>query len=190
MTPKINQEAYAAIYISLPWCRKVLSIPECDRLAALGFYAATLALCQSYRTDGHVPTEQLAAVIACPEADRKRLTDALIAVHLFDVVDDGIQVHDYLDHNNSKAEIEAARSAMSVGGRKGGIRSGQTRGSRPLKPTLEGSTEIGEIDEIGEELGALPSRAVAGRPHDPECPDCEGTGIRTRDGQPCEWGAR
>jgi hypothetical protein len=188
MTPKINQEAYAAVYISLPWSRKVLSIPECDRLAALGFYAATLALCQSYRTDGHVPTEQLAAVIACPEVDRKRLTEELIAVRLFDVVDDGIQVHDYLDHNNSKAEIEAARSAMSVGGRKGGIRSGQTRGSRPLKPTLEGSIEQSRA-EIGEERGALPSRAVAGRPHDPECPDCEGTGIRTRDGQPCEWGA-
>jgi hypothetical protein len=181
MSPKTNQEAYAAIYISLPWSRKVLSIPESDRLAALGFYAATLALCQSYRTDGHVPTEQLAAVIACPEPDRKRLTDALIAVHLFDVADDGIQVHDYLDHNNSRAEIEAARAAMSEGGRKGGRAAGKYRPKVPLKPPPEGSTEI---DEIGEELGALPSRAVAGRTHDPEpCGWCKGSG--TADGDTC-----
>jgi len=189
LSPKINQEAYAAVYISLPWSRKVLAIPESDRLAALGFYTATLALCQSYRNDGHVPTEQLAAVIACSDTDRKRLTNALIAVHLFDAVDDGIQVHDFLDHNSSRAEIEAARSAMSEGGRKGGIRSGQTRGSLPPKPTLEGSTEKSRA-EIAEKRSAEQSRAVAGRPHDPECPDCEGTGTRTRDGQPCEWGAR
>ena len=183
MSPKINQEAYAAVYISLPWSRKVLSIPESDRLPALGFYTATLALCQSYRNDGHVPTEQLAAVIACPEADRKRLTEALVAVHLFDAVEDGIQVHDFLDHNSSRAEIEAARSAMSEGGRRGGIRSGQTRRSLALKPTPEGSIEKSRA-EIAEKRSADQNRAVVStKAPNSDCNLCEGSG--TYKGSPC-----
>jgi len=35
MTPKINQEAYASVYISLPWSLRVLSIPECPCSLAL-----------------------------------------------------------------------------------------------------------------------------------------------------------
>jgi len=35
MSPKINQEAYAAVYISLPWSRKGLAIPECPCSLAL-----------------------------------------------------------------------------------------------------------------------------------------------------------
>ena len=112
MSPKVTREAYAAVYISAPWHRKVLAIPESDRVAAFGFYAATLALCQSYRNDGHLPAEQLAAVIACPDSERKRLTDALTAVHLFDKTPAGIQVHDFLDHNSSREEIEAAHKVL------------------------------------------------------------------------------
>ena len=179
MSPKSNREAYAAVYISLPWSRKVLAIPESDRLAALGFYAATLALCQSYRNDGYIPTEQLAAVIACSDVDRKRLAKALIAVHLFDAVNGGIQVHDFLDHNSSKAEIEAARAAMSEGGRKGGKLAGAGRPKVPLSPTPKGSTEI---DEIGEERSASGAEPSAPTPN-PECPLCEGSGLDN--GKPC-----
>ncbi len=181
MSPKVTREAYAAVYISAPWHRKVLAIPESDRVAAFGFYAATLALCQSYRNDGHLPAEQLAAVIACPDSERKRLTDALTAVHLFDKTPAGIQVHDFLDHNSSREEIEAAHSAMREGGRRGGVRSGQARAGSPTsKATFEGSTERSSA-EIAVKRSAEASRAEArsaeaSKAPDPECPICKGSG--------------
>jgi len=182
VSPKANKEAYAAVYISLPWHQKVLDIPAADRLAAFGFYCATLALCQAFRNDGHVPAGQLAAVIDCSKTDRERLVAELIDVHLFDAVDGGIQVHDFTDHNNSKAEIEAAWSAMSEGGRKGGKLAGAGRPKVALSPTPKGSREI-EEPRAARSVGAVPSRAVARKPADPECETCGGTG---RDGgAPC-----
>ena len=64
-------------------------------------------------------------------------------------------VHDYLDHNYSRAEIEDGRSRMSEGGRKGGKASPRRSASPPLKPTLEGSAE-----ERGEELSSEGERGA------------------------------
>jgi hypothetical protein len=133
--------AYANIYASLPWHRKILGIPECDRLPAFGLYCAVCAYCQLNRTDGLLAYEQLVAVFPCPETDRKRYTSALIAARLFDEIPDGVAVHDYLDWNLSKDQIEKAHKGMSAGGRKGGLKSPKHSASPPLKPTLEGSTE-------------------------------------------------
>jgi hypothetical protein len=198
MSPKLR-DIFAAVSVNLPWHRKVLGIPEADRLAAFGLFVATLALCQNYRNDGHVPTEQLAAVFPCPESDRKRLTSALIDVGLFDVESDGIQVHDYLDHNKSRDEIERAREAMSEGGHKGGKASAAARGKGggkdvrpPLKATLEASCSAVPCSAVpcSEETSSdVPCRDEARKARkarkapDPECSICEGTGVDA--GHPC-----
>ena len=177
-------EAYAAIYASLPFHKKVRTIPAADRLAALGYYTAVCVYCQTYRTDGCVAHEQLVAVLPCTEEERTRYTAILVRVGLFDEVEDGIEVHDYLSVNKSREQIENARDRMSEGGKHSP--------KRPQKVASEGtlprSTEKRTSTSSGEESTSRGVKST--RPHDPECPDCEGTGTRTRDGQPCEWGAR
>jgi hypothetical protein len=186
---KLNSEAYAAVYVSLPWHEKVYAIPEEIRLAAFGFYCATLAHCQCYRTDGRVTTPQLVAVFPCSETDRKQLVDALLAVHLFDPAPGGIQVHDYLDHNLSKAEIEDARGKMREGGRKGGISTQQKRASQGSKGGLEGCTEKSRAEMSSEEESGVETCSwchasggtTAYLPEGEQCPQCgaRGTGERT-----------
>lgn len=136
-TRELTREAYAVIFVSAPWHRKVLSIPDEDRAAAFGFWAASLALCQAQRNDGLIPRPQLAGVFACPEAQRERLVETLVAAGLFDDVGDSIQIHDYSDHNRTRAEIESAHHRMREGGRRGGQASPKTDSSLPFKPTLQ-----------------------------------------------------
>jgi len=142
---------YAAIYATLLWHHKVLALSDDDRLAAFGFYCACCAYCQVNRTDGFLAYAQLVAVFPCTDDERKRYTSALTAVRLFDDVDGGIEVHDYLDHNSSRQQIENGRKGMSDGGRKGGIASGETRRRQPLKPTLEGSAEQSSTEQSSTE---------------------------------------
>lgn len=204
MSPGTNRGIYAAVYTDLAAHRKVRAIPETDRLAAVGFYVLALALCQALRSDGFIATFQLAAVAPCPETEAQRFSGVLVSVGLFDAVADGVQVHDYLDHNKSRDEIEAAREAMSKGGSKGGKRSAETRrekgeqqegekeGSPPLKPTLEAScSAVREVRAVKEEpcrasrveaSGA--SKALGTVP----CPDCDGTGHVDGAECPACWG--
>lgn len=134
-------EVYAALYGSAPWHRKFRKIPEQKRLAAFGFYTATLVLCQKERNDGVMPQEQLVGVFPCPEQQREHVKGLLIDAGLFEQRGDEIAVHDYLAWNRSKAEIESGRGRMSEGGRK----SGQTRRNKSPKVgsegTFAGSTE-------------------------------------------------
>ncbi len=142
MPPReITREAYAAIYISAPWHPKVLALPEEDRAAAFGYWCASLVLCQAYRNDGEIPRAQLPAVFACPESERDRLVRLLVDVGLYEDAGHVLRVHDYLDHNRSRDEIESAHERMRKGGRKGGKASPKKGTSPPLKPTLEGSPE-------------------------------------------------
>jgi len=186
----VSGEAYAAICASLPWHRKVRAIPDQERLAAFGLYTAVCAYSQALRTDGFIAHQQLAAVFPCPEEERTRCSSALIRVGLFDEADGGIQVHDYLDHNKSREQIEGLRSQRTKAGHSGGIASGKARGSKPLKQVLEATTEKSSA-EIAEKRSDEPSKdEMAGteaskpvRMPDLDCPLCDGTG--SKDGDPC-----
>jgi hypothetical protein len=151
----VGREAYANIYASFPWHRKVRAIPDNERLAAVGFFTAAVVYCQAMRTDGFLAYGQLAALVACTEVERKRYTAALIVVGLFDEVEDGIEVHDYLDHNKSKDEIERLGNERAAAGKRGGIASGKARGSKSLKQGLEAKPEREEIAEIAEREESL-----------------------------------
>jgi hypothetical protein len=58
-------------------------------------------------TDGHVPT----GVVGRLGATRKE-AEALVAVRLWERVDDGYRFHDYHDRNPTKAKLEADREAQ------------------------------------------------------------------------------
>ena len=91
-----------------------------DRLAAIGALVTMLAYCNRYLTDGAVPR-------AAAQRIPVRLLARLQRVGVIDPAEDGWTIHDYNDYQPSKAEVLTLRAARSEAGRRGGIRSGQSR---------------------------------------------------------------
>lgn len=76
-----------------------------------------LAYCQEGLTDGFIPSEALKYLGVKNAA---QLASHLVKAGLWDVVDGGWLVHDYLEHNKSAADVEAIRASRAAGGQLGG----------------------------------------------------------------------
>lgn len=92
-----------------------------------------LAYCQEGLTDGFIPTEALEYLGV---KNSKQLAAHLVTAGLWDVVEGGWQVHDYLEHNRSQADVEAIRQARRDAGAEGGRASGESRRKQRPKQTL------------------------------------------------------
>lgn len=75
--------------------------------AAFRVWVAALAYCQRHLTDGALPGDGLHGLGVRVTG---RITAELVAKQLWDRTDDGYQVHDYLQWNTSRAEVEAKRA--------------------------------------------------------------------------------
>jgi hypothetical protein len=95
-------------------------------VGAFGIHALALLHCSRYLTDGFVDQEFLDEtfdVAKTKPRERKLIVEALENAGLWHRADDGWVIHDYLDHNPSKAEVEAKRAEerakKSAAGKKG-----------------------------------------------------------------------
>lgn len=114
--------------------------PKLHRLGSLAPLAGWLHLsascyCAEFLTDGFVPRGVMAtlasfegivvdgdpAPTALALADRMARQPARF--RLFEKVAGGFQVHDYLDYNPSRAEVEEMRASRAQAGRAGGLKS-------------------------------------------------------------------
>lgn len=95
----------------MPWLRiddramnhpKIAGLPD----GAFRLWVEGLAYCQSFLTDGAIPTSAYKGIRAYSPKRR----DALIAAGLWIPADDGVTVHDYLQWNDSRAQVEEARA--------------------------------------------------------------------------------
>lgn len=107
---------YATMDDRLAHHLKVRTLPPSLALAAFGLHQAAILFAQHYETDGRIQREDLALVFPAVPRPPLRLVDALIKVGLWDRhPGGGWLIHDYLDHNASKAERRAkARHAANV----------------------------------------------------------------------------
>jgi hypothetical protein len=84
-----------------------------DRLACVGLWTLTVSWCNRYLTNGFVPTERVLRL-----GGTTRLAAALTAAGLWEEVDGGYLIHDFLHFNESADEIredrEAARKRMRL----------------------------------------------------------------------------
>src|SRR3990167_8457002 len=76
-----------------------------------------LAYCQEGLTDGFIPSEALNYLGV---KNARPLAGHLVSAGLWDVVDGGWQVHDYLEHNRSASDVDAIRVKRGSGGKLGG----------------------------------------------------------------------
>lgn len=77
-----------------------------DRLPAVGLHWLAVSWCNRWLTDGLLTRERVAKLGGTP-----RLADLLVASGLWEQEGDDFRIHDFLDFNESKADVEAVREA-------------------------------------------------------------------------------
>lgn len=110
----------------MPWARIDDQANDDDKLNSLGsdafrLWVRGLVYCQKKLTDGFIPDAQIGTLAALSrDRDRGRMIAELLAEHprlgkgpLWHKVEGGYQMHDYLDWNESRAQVEASRQAAS-----------------------------------------------------------------------------
>lgn len=107
---------------------------------ASALYQAMIQHCGNRRTDGFVangyvpfllPPEWLGRISVDGESiELKHLLEHLLQAELLHAVDGGYLVHDFLDWNLSRSEIDALRESKQAAGRKGGLTRAAKAGAR------------------------------------------------------------
>jgi hypothetical protein len=171
--------------------------PKVVRAAALEPRAPMLYVCgilwaQRHLTDGHVPAAMLYGLLPAPllmGGPLEPAADALEAAGLWERNGDGWQVHDYLEWQRSRDEVEAMREHLrevrSAAGKRGAaarwgngkdgkrMANGAASGTANEGPDPDPETDTeAEADPEAEGAAARPTRAQAR--------------TRTREGPPAE----
>lgn len=99
--------------------------------AAAWLWVCGIAHCQAHLSEGFIADVALSMIGVRGAGRARELADRLVACALFDRVDGGYIVHDYLDFNETREEALARKTSLaakrSVSGRAGGIASGVAR---------------------------------------------------------------
>lgn len=103
---------------------KVLEMPSAIRNEACGLYWRAISFCNAKLTDG-VISESIVEHLN----GRQEVVAELLRVRLWNrrTTGKGFLVHDFADHNRTRAEVEADRDKKQAAGRLGGFRSGEAR---------------------------------------------------------------
>jgi hypothetical protein len=100
--------------------------------AACWLYACGIGYCQDHLTDGFIPAEcldQLGPVSEAGWNSLTRLVQRLVDPDLWEAVDGGWRVHDYLDHNKTAEAVLKLKGTRRGAASKGGKRSWEVRSS-------------------------------------------------------------
>lgn len=99
--------------------------------AAAWMWVCGIAHCQAHMSEGFIADIAIPMVGITGAARSLKLADVLVKCGLFDRVDGGYLVHDYLDHNETREEALARKTSLAAkraaSGRAGGLASGVAR---------------------------------------------------------------
>lgn len=110
----------------MPWARlddKFHSHPKVASLggymlACVGLHALALSWCNDHLTDGFIPTEQVPRLTGdvsrlLSEGDPGILVARLLEAGMWEERENGYEIHDFLEYNNSKKDVLKARKLSS-----------------------------------------------------------------------------
>ena len=120
-------------------------------------YIAGNGFCNEYLTDGFISDTDIDTVaFNAFQRQPKNAVELLVRAGLWDRVPGGYRIHDYLDYNKSKQEIEELRSKKSCAGKKGGQASAQARAEADdtavAEPDAQAKTKQYNYVSISKEL--------------------------------------
>jgi hypothetical protein len=118
----------------MTWIKLDDAFDQHPKLLEVGPVAAWVfvrSLCYSGRnlTDGLI-TRAVARELAGSGPKAQRAVSALVAARLWEMTTGGYAIHDYLDYQPSRSDVEKLRRAKAEAGRAGGLRSGEERRSK------------------------------------------------------------
>jgi hypothetical protein len=122
-----KQRKTAFVCLSTDWHKKASALKL--GMAERGLFCDLLSLCGDEKNDGIILEGRWRDVRRTLDRRRRDIwTDTLVNAGLIEFDENrNLHVLNYLDWNTSKAEVEAIKEARSKSGRRGGIKSGQTR---------------------------------------------------------------
>lgn len=141
----------------MPWIKLDDRFFDNDKIVAAGkdardLYLAGLCYCARSLTDGFIPEERVSRLaIEASIADGKEVVKRLCTVirgkqfPLWETVDGGYQVHDYLEYNPTREEELERRAKRAEAGRLGGQRSGETRRSKRSEREARASAQAKQM---------------------------------------------
>jgi hypothetical protein len=133
------------------WVRIDEDFAQHPKLVSAGPNAMALqvaALCYANRnlTDGFLPRAAVHGLIPSDvDSDAAETTKRLIAHGIWEEVEGGYAIHDYLDYQPSREQVRRQRTKRSRAGRRGGLASGEARAQARARalasPTVGDSLE-------------------------------------------------
>jgi hypothetical protein len=139
----------------MPWVRIESSVSRHPKFAIAGPAASWLwlcgvAYCQEGLTDGFIPESALNFLGV---KNAKPLVSLLVKAQLWEVVDSGWLVHDYLEHNRSAEDVRAIKGKRKASGELGGRPRKQSNdekqianeSSEPEKQTKNPTVDVAEM---------------------------------------------
>jgi hypothetical protein len=137
------------------WVKYDDQFPDHPKLAALGdlgplagwLHVAATCYCSRHLTDGFLPSGALSRLATFPRrVQASDLAAALVRVGLWEQAEDGYRVHDYLDYNPSREQVERKRAEWADRQRKsrGESRgdSGSDTGVTPPRVTRDSASPV------------------------------------------------
>lgn len=115
----------------MAWTRiddKFLMNPKIQSAGAYGMalYLSGLIYCNTNVTDGFIPDVMLPVLCGLAyQTASKRVADALVRLNLWERVEGGYLIHDFLSFNKSRNEIESLNKQRANNGAKGGRQANQ-----------------------------------------------------------------
>ncbi len=170
--------------VDMTWakfCDTILDHPKCIEAGedATSLFIRSVVWCCKHLTDGRIPRAALRTITARDDAEG--LAARLVAVGLWEDRDGAWWVHDFLDYNPSRAEVDGKRADLSAkrsaAGRAGNVarwgRGGaasQTDRNADRKPIANGSQVASQTDRNGVATGIANAspRPVPSRPREEE----------------------
>ncbi|MGB9886787.1 MAG: DnaD domain-containing protein [Moorellales bacterium] len=128
----------------------------------MAMQVAALCYCNKYLTDGFIPREVVPTLLNLQglgmrlwqgeligggeEARWELIVRDLIEAGIWEEVEGGYRIHDYLDYQPSKAEVLAEREQKRLAGQKGGQASAQARAQASAKQVLKQNTSTSQAN--------------------------------------------
>ncbi len=134
----------------MAWVRIDDSFADHPKIASAGplgmaLQVAALCYCNRYLTDGFIPMAVAPRLVYFEGlADPLDVIDRLIEAGIWVEVQGGYQIHDYLEYQPSKSEVEETREKRRAAGAKGGRSRGQASGqAKPKQSAKHDAEQIG-----------------------------------------------
>jgi len=122
---------YVRIDVNMPGHPKIAGLSAAAKWTLVELWC----WCGNYLTDGFVPEASWERI------GTQRDRAAILAAGLAEQADGGYRMHDYLEHQRSRAEVDEKRSQRSEAGKRSAASRARTRASplRVVEDSLNGS---------------------------------------------------